>query len=225
MTSDESNQSNQSTEPSQQTTNPMTRLAAFARMAAMHAIGDQEALAQMLREAQTAGISWDACYEALLQLIAYTGYPRTLNALATFRAVSGVPTSPTPTEPWQEYALATWPARGVEIFHTLWPTSELASSVRPLSAELAEWVINDDFGRIFGRPGLTLLERESVVFGCLIALWVPPQLRSHRLAFLAVGGSEAQLDGIVAAVAPLLPIEATQIARTALATFRNEPAE
>ena len=193
-----------------------------ARLAAAHAAGDQAALADELRAARSEGIEWDTCYEVLLQLVAYTGYPRTLNALATFRAVSGIPAGEQPAEPWELYASTIWPERGVAVFHALWPGRALAESVRPLSPELAEWVINDDFGRIFGRPGLTLLEREAAVIGSLVGQGTTPQLRSHRFAFLAVGGDDATIDAIISGLADILPPAALASARQALAVFRAE---
>jgi 4-carboxymuconolactone decarboxylase len=200
------------------------RLTALARLSATHTSGDQDALAHELRAAAAGGLTWDACYEAILQLVAYTGYPRTLNALATYRAVSGVAVSARPSEQWDDYAVEVWPERGAAIFRQLWPGHELADSVRPLSAELAEWVVNDDFGRIFGRPGLTLPEREAVVIGSLVAQRATPQLRSHRLAFLAVGGDDPTLDALIAALADLQPEAAVSAATAALARLRAEPA-
>jgi 4-carboxymuconolactone decarboxylase len=199
-----------------------TQMMVCARLAAAHAAGDQAALAGELRAAHRAGVEWDTCYEVLLQLVAYTGYPRTLNAMATFRAVSGIAAGEQPSEPWESHATAVWPERGIAIFHALWPGHALADSVRPLSPELAEWVIYDDFGRIFGRPGLTLLEREAAVIGSLVGQGTTPQLRSHRLAFLAVGGDDAAIDTLVSGLADILPTAALESARQALATFRAE---
>lgn len=195
-------------------------LTAFARLAAAHTRGDQDALAAELRAARAGSIPWEACYESLLQLVAYTGYPRTINALTTFRSVSGMPAAGSATEPWAEFAAETWPARGAAVFRQLWPGHELADNVRTVSAELAEWVVADDFGRIFGRPGLTLLEREAVVLGSLVAQRACPQMRSHRLAFLAVGGTEAELDGLLDAVRGIVSEEDVSAARQAIARLR-----
>lgn len=199
-----------------------TRLMTCARLAAAQAVGDQATLADELRAAQAAGIDWDTCYEVLLQLVAYTGYPRTLNALVTFRAVSGVPAGEQQSEPWETHATAVWPERGVAVFHALWPGHALADSVLPLSPELAEWVVYDDFGRIFGRPGLTLLEREAAVIGSLVGQGTTPQLRSHRLAFLAVGGDDATIDAIISGLSDILARATLDSARQALTAFRAE---
>jgi 4-carboxymuconolactone decarboxylase len=199
------------------------RLTHFARLAAAHSIGDQEALARALAAAHADGLAWDVCYEALLQLVAYTGYPRTINALTIYRVVSGLPAAERPSEEWASHAATIWPERGAAIFRQLWPGHEPGDNVRPVSAELAEWVVCDDFGRIFGRPGLTLLEREAVVIGSLIAQRAAPQMRSHRLAFLAVGGDEPALDALVAALADLLPAVALDDAHATLARLRAGP--
>jgi alkylhydroperoxidase/carboxymuconolactone decarboxylase family protein YurZ len=203
-------------------TDDAARLASIARLAAAETLGNQEQVADALHAARNAGLGWEQCYEILLQMVAYTGYPRTLNALTTFRSVSGIPAPERPTEPWEEHAAGEWPRRGVEIFRQLWPGRPLAESVRPLSPELAEWVINDDFGRIFGRPGLTLIEREAAVLGSLFAQEVVPQLRAHRFAFLAVGGADAEIDSIVSALAGIIRDEALDFARETLIHLRAE---
>jgi hypothetical protein len=51
---------------------------------------------------------------------------------------------------------------------------------------LAKWAAYDAFGRIFGRAGLSLLERESVVMGTLLAQGAP-QIAVHYKALLRVG--------------------------------------
>jgi alkylhydroperoxidase/carboxymuconolactone decarboxylase family protein YurZ len=51
------------------------------------------------------------------------------------------------------------------------------------SPELTEWVRYDDFGHVFGRAGLSLIEREAIVIGVLIAQGVP-QIDSHHRAML-----------------------------------------
>ena len=151
------------------------RLRHLARLAAAHSIGDQSALAAELQAAYDVGLSWDACYEALLQLVAYTGYPRTLNALATYRAVTGLAPAERPSEEWVTHARAVWPERGAAIFRRLWPGHELADNVRPVSAELAEWVINEleretpAFRHEEDRHGgsSALLFRLTLLFACL----------------------------------------------------------
>ena len=76
---------------------------------------------------------------------------------------------------------------------------DLIQRLTQISPELAEWVRHDDFGRVFGRAGLSLIEREAIVLGALIAQGAP-QISFHSQALLRVGGDEALVDTLLNAV-------------------------
>ena len=72
---------------------------------------------------------------------------------------------------------------------------------------MAKWAAYDAFGRIFGRAGLSLLERESVVMGTLIAQGAP-QIAVHYKTLLRVGGSDALVDTLFAPVSDVVDAKA-----------------
>ena len=61
--------------------------AAMAVIAANEARGDQSSLALAIHEGFEAGLTANQLKEALSQLYAYTGFPRSLNALGTLQKV------------------------------------------------------------------------------------------------------------------------------------------
>ena len=89
------------------------------------------------------------------------------------------------------------------------------------SPELIEWVRYDDFGRVFGRAGLSLIEREAIVIGVLIAQGAP-QIAAHYRAMLRVGGSEALIDSLVEAVAGIVDEQAVAASRRYIAEVRRQ---
>jgi 4-carboxymuconolactone decarboxylase len=131
---------------------------------------------------------------------------------------------PQPTEPWQDYAGKVWIERGTQIQTQLGfagPGAEaFTKQLMQLSPELTEWVRYDDFGRVFGRTGLSLIEREAIVIGVLIAQGAP-QIASHHRAMVRVGGSEAMIDGLVEAVARIVDAKAMTAARQYIAQVRK----
>jgi 4-carboxymuconolactone decarboxylase len=170
-------------------------------------------------------------YEAVLNLVPYVGYPRTLNTMGRFQKVypnyvkeraSGK--NPQPTEPWSQYAAGQWVERSDAIRQQLGVggagAETLVNQLTALSPELAEWARYDAFGRIFGRPGLSLLEREAVVMGALIAQGVP-QFIVHHNALLRVGGTDALVDEIFKEVADLVDAKALTASRQYLAEARG----
>ena len=82
-------------------------------------------------------------------------------------------------------------------------------------------VRDDDFGRVFGRAGLSLIEREAIVIGVLIAQGAP-QITSHHRAMLRVGGSEAVIDALVEAVSGIVDEKAVAAARQYIAAVRKQ---
>jgi len=86
---------------------------------------------------------------------------------------------------------------------------------------LAEWVRYDDFGRVFGRAGLSLVEREAIVIGVLIAQ-AAPQLAVHSQAMLRVGGSEELIEALLDAVSGIVGEQATAASRQYIAEARKK---
>jgi alkylhydroperoxidase/carboxymuconolactone decarboxylase family protein YurZ len=198
-------------------------LSALAQIAAAGVAAQYDKAEQCFVKGKEAGLSERQMYEAVLNLLPYTGYPRTLNTMSRFQKVypqylqqrSGGK-EPQPTEPWQQYAAKGWVERSTPIRQQLGvggPDAEaLAMQLSQLSPELAEWAAYDAFGRIFGRAGLSLLEREAVVMGALIAQGAP-QIAVHYKALLRVGGSDTLVDALFAAVADIVDDKSLTLAR------------
>lgn len=203
----------------------------LAAIAAAGASGQFDKTEQLFRQGKEAGLSELQMYEAVLNLLPYVGYPRTLSTMMSFQKVypnyirdrSGGK-DPQPTEPWEDYAVKVWVERGAAIQQQLGISGpgreELIKQLTLLSPELTEWVRYDDFGRVFGRAGLTLIEREAIVIGVLIAQGAP-QIAAHHRAMVHVGGSEALIDALVEAVAGIVDEKALAAARRYIAEVRK----
>jgi 4-carboxymuconolactone decarboxylase len=206
-------------------------LSALAQIAAAGVAAQYDKAEQYFTKGKEAGLSELQMYEAVLNLLPYTGYPRTLNTMSRFQKVypqylqqrSGGK-EPQPTEPWQQYATKGWVERSTPIRQQLGvggPDAEvLTKQLAQLSPELAEWAAYDAFGRIFGRAGLSLLERESVVMGALIAQGAP-QIAVHYKALLRVGGSDALVDALFTAVTDVVDEKSLAQARQYIAEARK----
>lgn len=77
-------------------------------------------------------------------------------------------------------------------------TQKLIDRLRELHQELPEWIIEDAYGRVFDRPGLTLQEREVTNIAVLVLQDYPPQLVSHIRGALCVGLSPNAVRASVA---------------------------
>lgn len=210
----------------------MRTLVHLAKISAAGASGQLDKAEQLFKQGKEAGLSETQMYEAVLNLVPYIGYPRTLNTMGRFQKVypnyvkeRAGGKEPQSTEPWSQYAAGPWVERSDNIRQQLGVggpgAEELVNQLSSLSPELADWARYDAFGRIFGRPGLSLLERESVVMGALVAQGVP-QFIVHHKALLRVGGTTALVDEIFKEVADIVDAKALTTSRQYLAEARKK---
>lgn len=206
-------------------------LVMLAKISAAGASGKFDTAEQLFQDGKDAGLSELQMYETVLNLLPYIGYPRTLSTLGRFQKVypdymaqRSQGQTPKPTEPWQEYATTIWGERGTKVQQQLAGSSkeneELIKSLNKISPELAEWVRYDDFGRVFGRAGLSLIEREAIVLGALIAQGAP-QISFHYKAMLRVGGDDALVDALLEGVSGIVDEKALVAARGYIAEARK----
>ena len=73
---------------------------------------------------------------------------------------------------------------------------------------------------MFGRAGLSLIEREAIVLGALIAQGAP-QISFHYKAMLRVGGDDALVDALLEGVSGIVDEKALAAARGHIAEARK----
>jgi len=176
--------------------------ALMSAIACNEAKADYVALAEAINNGLDAGLTVSQVKEALSQLYAYTGFPRSLNALGTLQKVleqrktegkaieEGVAASPMPSN---YNALA----QGTEV------QTKLSGQPFNYAFCLAEdyYLKAHLFGDIFARDNLTHADRELVTVSALSGLEnVMPQLQAHVRGALNMGVSEEQLRNIPVAL-------------------------
>ncbi len=170
-------------------------------IAAYTAKGDQKLLKTALDEGLDAGLSIHEIKEILVHLYAYTGFPRSLNAISTFENVLtermqkgiadlvGKEASP---EPFAEGKFA----YGKNVQTALTGTTAIGAPqkfVPVIDTFLKEHLFAD----IFGRDVLDFQKREIATISALASMeGCENQLRSHLKVGKNVGLSEQQLRGI-----------------------------
>ncbi len=181
-----------------------TKQQALATIAACEAKGDIENLKTALHDAFEQGLTISEAKEALSQLYAYTGFPRSLNALGALQQVinarteagkrteAGREADPLPGDYdalKQGTAVQTQLTGGQPFTYAFAPQTDYY-----LKAHL--------FGDIFARNNLTFAEREIVTVSAISALpGCEPQLKAHVSGALNMGVTQEQLAGIPAVLA------------------------
>ncbi len=195
--------------------------AAMTAIACHEARGDQSSLAVAVGEGFDAGLTANQMKEALSQLYAYTGFPRSLNALGTLKKVMeecgdveiGAESSPLPDgyDALKQGTEVQTKLSGQPFNYDFCPAEDYY-----LKAHL--------FGDIFARDLLTHADRELVTVSALSGLeGVMPQLQAHVRGALNMGVTEEQLRNIpVALKAAGLQAEALRC-EAAIAAVGGQP--
>ncbi|UVL32555.1 carboxymuconolactone decarboxylase family protein [Pseudomonas sp. B21-041] len=196
----------QAAETPQSMTTPQTTARALSGkqqtiplIAAFMATSDMRNLNSALNQALDAGLTISETREILVQLYAYVGFPRSLNALNELMTVVQVR-----KQRGIEDAPGREPGRAIPVGDELLASgtaNQTKISGAPVKGPVFEFapVINQFlqthlFGDIFERDNLDWQSRELATVGALAATpGVESQLRAHMAASLRVGLSAAQL--------------------------------
>jgi 4-carboxymuconolactone decarboxylase len=178
------------------------RRQAIVPIAAYTATGQQSRLTDALTAGLDAGLTVNEIKEILVQLYAYAGFPRSLNALGTFMAVlqqrraDGID-DPAGSEPQRLPA-------GTDMLE-LGTANQTRLSGAPVAGPLFDFAPAIDqflkthlFGDIFSRDNLDWPSREIATVAALAALdGLDSQLRSHLGIAMNTGLTEAQLRDLI----------------------------
>jgi alkylhydroperoxidase/carboxymuconolactone decarboxylase family protein YurZ len=197
------------------------RQLAIAPIGAATARGDLPQLSDALEQGLDAGLSISDAKEILVQLYAYAGFPRSLNALGELmkvlqarrqrgvRDTPGRDPAPLPTGPALR-ALGTANQTRLSGAPVAGPLFEFAPAID-------EYLKTHLFGAIFGRDNLDWPSRELATVGALSGLeGVDSQLQAHIRISLNVGLTAAQLRAAADAMAQRGQADAARRAAAAL---------
>lgn len=197
------------------------RQQAILPIGAFTATGDMPRLRDALNRGLDTGLTVNEIKEMLVQLYAYVGFPRSLNALGEFMAVlqqreakgvkDNVGRTPGPLPP-PEQMLAAGTANQTKLVGA--PVNGALYDFAPV---VDEYLKAHLFGAVFARDNLDWQARELTTVGALSALdGVGPQVQSHMNISLNVGLSEAQLRQAIEVLRAQVGPQAAEHANAAL---------
>lgn len=201
----------------------------IALIAALTAIGDLTNLASALHEGLTAALTINEIKEILVQMYAYAGFPRSLNAINTFMAVleerkssgikdkQGREASPMPT-PINKYT------QGKKTLETLigHPDSGKTSGFGAFAPRIETFLKEHLFADIFANDILSYQTRELATVAALASMHgVEPMLQAHIKMSLNTGLTIAQIKQIMSIVAKAISQQQANIGLQILAKMTN----
>jgi 4-carboxymuconolactone decarboxylase len=175
-------------------------------IAAFTATGNLQKLKTALNEGLDEGLTINEIKEILVQMYAYTGFPRSLNAINTFlevleeREKKGIKDEPG-KEPSPLPANKSSIELGTEI-QTRLIGSQATGKYITFAPAIDTFLKGHLFGDIFGRDNLDFQSREIATISALAAIeGVNPQLRSHFNVGFHTGLTEEQIRSLISVLA------------------------
>ena len=172
----------------------------LAACACLMAQGDLERLEPAVRTALDNGVTINELKEAFSQLYAYTGFPRSLNALGVLSKVLE-----NKQANWQEGKPWTRPAEwdDAKAAYELGVKNQTLVSGRPFNYDFCPqddyYLKSHLFGDIFAGDQLSHADREIVTVAALSGLGnVAPQLAAHKRGAVNMGNSQELVDELCA---------------------------
>ena len=212
------------TVPSQQPVSDVlsARQQAVVPVAAFAAVGDIAKLNSALNHALDVGMTVNEAREVLVQVYAYAGFPRSLNALSELMKVvaerrqRGVRdaqgSGPTRPVPKGDALLEAGTANQTKLVG-----APVRGALFDFAPAVDEYLKTHLFGDIFERDNLDWHSRELATVGMLSALTgVQPQLESHMRISMNVGVTSGQLRQLTQVLASRVSTESAERAKVAL---------
>ncbi|MFF7709089.1 carboxymuconolactone decarboxylase family protein [Pseudomonas sp. NPDC007930] len=199
------------------------RQQAIPLIAACMAASDMPQLNLALNQGLDAGLTLNEAKEILVQLYAYVGFPKSLNALEALRKVveqrrqrgieDAVGAEPSRAIPTGDALRAVGKANQTKI-----SGAPVKNAVTDFAPVIKQFLQTHLFGDVFERDNLDWQSRELATVGALAATpGVEAQLRSHISASLRVGLATSQLRQVIQILARKGHAQAAERAETALA--------
>lgn len=196
---------------------------AIAPIAAATAIGEMTQLNAALNEGLDAGLTVSDAREILVQLYAYAGFPRSLNALGELmkvlearrqRGLQDAPGRDPAPVPTGKELLAVGTANQTKL-----SGAPVKGPLFDFAPAIDEYLKTHLFGDIFARDNLDWRSRELATVGALAAMTgVESQLQAHIRISMNVGLTTAQLRSLADVLAQRGQAEAARRARAAVDT-------
>lgn len=164
-------------------------------IAASSVLRDYKTLKSLLRNASLKKLSFIKIYEALLQNYLFAGYPSALVSLKLFKKFY-------PSKKLKKVAdmnLYHFRHRGEINCRKVYGDKyeKLISNIKNFSPDLAEWLVLEGYGKVFGRKGLSFKERELCAVAVLTVSKFEDQLYSHFGGAIKSGTSVKHIKGLM----------------------------
>jgi len=159
------------------------------------ALREEEHLKVLLEKSKLYGIKEKPLYESLLQNYLFTGYPSAMISLKILKEY--YPKLENVLH--DSWDLNKYKERGIKNCKKIYGRTfdKLISNVKSFSPELSDWLILEGYGKVMGRKGLSLNQRELNNVSVLAALKFEDQLYSHINGAFRTKAAKEQIERVI----------------------------
>jgi len=159
------------------------------------AIRKEQHLKALLEKSKMYGIKEKPLYESLLQNYLFTGYPSAMISLKILKEY--YPKLENVLH--DSWDLNKYKERGTKNCKKIYGRKfdKLISNVKSFSPELSDWLLLEGYGKVMGRKGLSLKQRELNNVSVLSALRFEDQLYSHINGAFRTKAALEQIERVI----------------------------
>ncbi len=153
----------------------LSEIELLALLSASSVLRKEKRFDLILKDMLAQKYSLNKIYEALLQTYLFAGFP---SSLISLKKLSNIKSN---NKNYDGYDFIKYKTRGEKNCRKIYGNKfhKLISNIKSFSPELSEWLIVEGYGKVLGRKGLSLKEREICIVSILAALKFKDQLYSH----------------------------------------------
>ncbi|MER3524607.1 MAG: hypothetical protein C4326_11245 [Ignavibacteria bacterium] len=172
----------------------------FATAAVLAALGGRGKLREHLRAARS--INWRrGAAEVFLQLHLFAGFPGAIEALNILHSID--PKPPKRARPMSLRQRTVWGLKTCKMVYGS-KFGSVQAALRSLHPDLVWGMMQDGYGKVLSRGGLSLVERELINVAILASLGWERQLRSHIIGSINVGAKSEEIREVLSAIRPFI---------------------
>ena len=151
-------------------------------------------LKYLLENARDSSVSASKIYETIIQIYLFCGFPATIEALKIFNSVF-----PNYKKKQSKFDLSHYLKKGQKNCLKIYKSNydKLINNFDNLSPDLKSWMIIEGYGKVMGRPGLSIKERELINVAILSTNFYEHQLYSHLKGALNTNSNDNTIKNII----------------------------
>lgn len=189
-------------------------------IAAASALRKMEILKSLIVETKLRKLSFVKIYEVLLQNYLFTGYPSALLSLKLLKELYPNKRIPKAADMNLYHFRNRGEANCKKVYGNKF--EKLISNVENFSPDMAEWLVLEGYGKVLGRIGLSLSERELCIVATLAALKFEDQLYSHINGAFREKASIEEIQSVIESLSLIENRNLSAFGLKVLSRFRKE---